>query len=353
MVNLTLFAQRIPVPPLRWLLVLYVLVLLGLAGANARGADDPDRDRKARLSLALAPVGKSSSDRDRDARVALALSEYPVALAVAPQPKSKDKPGLCSCGPNCPCGDTCPACPSAKPTGRAERNRIRDALVRVRQENGQGSGTVIWSEGGRSVVLTAAHVVEGAAGVTVRGEGQTYPARVLAQDPAADLAALLVEAELPAIAVSDADPSDGAEVLMFGLTSLWSKGTIKGRERLEWGDRYLLAYDSDSGDSGGGVFYRGELVGVHCGKCGPTRETATTPYCTSAKPVRSFLARVFRRDGKKLVPVEPATVKPARPATAKPDEYDTWLINGQFVRVPKGQRPNFAAPCPNGRCPLK
>jgi hypothetical protein len=320
-------------------LTLFALVLSVLPSAFA--GDDPVRDRKARAALALAEP--KDGERDRCARAALALSAAERTLVTAPAPHAKDKPP-CPCGDNCKCKDgTCPACPAAA----ADLAKVRDSLVRVNCGRASGSGTVVWSEGGRSVVLTAAHVVETADDVTVRGSGKTHKAQIIGADAASDLAALLVAAELPAVKVSAADPVAGTEVLMVGCTSLWSRGTVEGFDR----HTYLLGYDSDSGDSGAGVFVAGELVGVHCGKVGPTAETCTTPYCCGAKPVRAFLAKVFRRAGNKTVPVEPAAAIAA--AKPKPDEYDTWLVNGQFVRVPKGQRPSFAPACPNGRCPLQ
>lgn len=330
----------------RWVACLAALMLFTSLG-TVRG--DDERDRKARAALALAGEAKPGKHRDRDARAALAFAE--AVVHTAPPPKAKGKTG-CTCGPLCDCCGCCDKCPTAK------KATPRDALVRVSCGNGSGSGTVIWSADGRSVILTAAHVAVIGPEPRVRGGGKWHVGKLLARDSAADLAAILVEVELPAVPVAEVPPKIGATVEMYGVTSLWSKGTI---ER-ESGGVFLLGCDggaceySDSGDSGGGVFCHGELVGVHCGKMGSTPADVGSPYCASTKPIRTFLAKIFHRKSGKTVLVEPATVKAApKPATAS-DGYDLWLIQGRYYYLPKGQQPHFAAPncptCPNGRCPI-
>lgn len=306
--------------------VLLFALLLILSGNTVAG-DDRDRDREARAALALTlPPAKSVDDRDRHVRVALAFAPHtvkPVFIGTAPPPRDKGK--LCPCGAGCQCpADKCPACPTAK----AELSRIRDALVRVRCGDAQGSGTVIWSESGKSVVLTAAHVIAGGGDLTVRGEGKTHKADVLGRDDGADLAALLVSVELPAVTVSAADPRDGAEVLMVGMTSLWSRGRIHGTSTLTGRAIYLIDYDSDHGDSGAGVFVAGELVGVHCGKVSLTPGSAGTPYCTGAKPVRAFVATCFARKA----PAPSASV--IEPPAKKLIGYRCQIVNGRKMCVP-------------------
>jgi len=321
----------------------FIAALLVSVSGGLFAGDDAERDRKARVALALA--GKKDVTCDRDARVARAISETktkPIATAPATAPMPK-KVSPCPCCDGCPCGGSCGCGNASKAIAKGDDlTRVRNALVRVRQGSAQGSGTVIWSESGRSVVLTAKHVVEDPGELTVRGNGKTYPATLLGRDESADLAALLVEADLPAVPVAAADPLDGAEVMMVGMTSLWSKGRIDRREQWQGGETYLLGggYESDSGDSGGGVFAGGELVGVHCGKVGADKYSVRTPYAMGAKPIRSFLARVFKRNGTQTVPAAiagtPATSRPTAP-TAAPPVY-------AFPSYPSGG-------CANGQCP--
>ena len=192
------------------------------------------------------------ADADLDAAVKAAskkINDPPAKAMPAPKPldweiRNTDPPKVL---PGCVCG----ACPCG-PVARAFDPR--DSLVRVRCGTDSGSGTVVWSERGQSVILTAAHVLGRGGDVAVRGAGQWHRASVLASDDAADLAALLVQTDLPAARVSANDPIIGTHVTMIGVTSLWSKGTIATRE--SDGAKYLLESDpaaeySDSGDSGG------------------------------------------------------------------------------------------------------
>lgn len=262
--------------------------------------------------------------------------------------------------PRCECGAKCGA-----------KSDPRDSLVRVRRGVAQGSGAVIYSADGRSVVLTAAHVLDHAAGdLTVRAGGTTYPAVLIASDRAADLAALLVYADLPALTLASSEPQNGDSVSMVGMTSLVSRGVIARREVLNGHENYVYATseDSDGGDSGAPVLFKGQVCGVHLGKIGVERGAA--PRAAALTPVRTFLSGVFRREGAKVVPVEPPGAKPApaAPATPAKPPAATALQPGDLVTV-SGRviRPNgngtyrdvgpapagAVVPCPTGRCPLQ
>ena len=296
---------------------------------------------QAKLDAAGAAASKKINDPPARAMPAPAPVDW-VIRADAPA-----KLPACGCGDRCGCpGDKCGAC--------AAKGNPRDSLVRVKCGDGSGSGTVVWSDGNRSLVLTAAHVLTRGRESLVRAEGKWHRADVLASDAGADLAALLVAAALPAAAVAENDPAADAEVLMYGVTSLWSKGRITGGMVLDGRAVYTLGYDSDSGDSGGGVFAGGRLVGVHCGKVGESREAARSPYCTAAGPVRKFLAGVLKADGPKAVAVAPPKGDP-KPADA-PKAADTLVIGGTaYTRGADGvyRASGAAAGCPNGRCPVE
>src|SRR5687767_11465133 len=82
---------------------------------------------------------------------------------------------------------------------------------------GNGSGTVVKSEGGRSWVLTNRHVApsNGAHFFVLVGD-RSYPAEWLAADPGHDLALLVIAAELPAVTLADKAPATGTAVRQFG-----------------------------------------------------------------------------------------------------------------------------------------
>lgn len=296
------------------------------------------------LSAAVKAAAKKISDPPAKAMPAPAPLDWAIRAEVKP---------ACQCGPDC-----LSAAKTADP---------RDSLVRVRAGNAQGSGTVIYSARGKSVILTAAHVVEHGGELSVRGQGKTHAATVLASDRAADLAALLIEAELPAARLSASDPADGEEVVMIGMTSLFSRGRIAGRETLNGHEQivYATAADSDGGDSGAGVYYEGALCAVHLGKIGT--EATARPRAVSVRVVRAFLSRVFRREGARFVPAVPvakASATAAAPgAPAKSEQPgDVWTTSGAVIRqgsdgvwryVGAAPRSSAAPNCPSGKCPLK
>lgn len=275
-------------------------------------------------------------------------------------PKASDKPApkplnwdvraevpaqlpACACGDVCPCGGK-----SAKGTDP------RDALARVRKGNAQGSGTVVHSGQGWSLVLTAAHVVDGPGPLTVRVGGKTVTAQVVEADSAADLAALVIPGDFPAVRVSDADVKDGAEVVMYGMTSIYTRGKVAGRETLNGHENltYATAADSDSGDSGAGVFHEGKLCGVHLGKIGT--HSADKPRAAATGPVRRFLSRVMGRG-------VTAAPKPSQLPAAAPVPAGTIRTTSGRLLVPNGngtyryadESPGAAPACPSGRCPLQ
>ena len=315
----------------------------------------PVRDRVWVHATLPCPV----TDADLSAAVKAAakkIADPPAKAMPAPVPldwtiRAEVKPA-CQCGPDCL---------SAKKVADP-----RDSLVRVRKGNAQGSGTVIYAARGRSVILTAAHVVEHGGELSVRGQGKTHAATVLASDRSADLAALLIEVELPAVQLSANDPADGAEVVMIGMTSLFSRGRISGREVLNGHEQivYATAADSDGGDSGAGVYFEGKLCGVHLGKIGT--ETSAKPRAVAVRVVRAFLSRVFRREGARFVPAVPVAVAKAEAPKGTPanpsQPGDVWTTSGAVIRqgtdgvwryVGQAPRSNAAPNCPLGKCPLK
>lgn len=334
--------------------------LLCVLGA-APGAEPPDRDRAARAALALADAPKAAGDHDRKARAALALAEARLALATAPPPKAKDKPKAKGAAPceKCDCGGT------GRP--RTDAAVLRDTLVRVRRavdadRSAQGSGIVVFACD-KSLVVTAAHVVNAGTGaIEVRSGGKWHPARLLDKDDAADVAVLVVDAKLSDVAPVAAEaPRAGAPVLMLGCTSLWARAKLGADGvTLSGGDFYLIDGDPDQfsgqGDSGGGLFVAGELVGVVCGKVTAPGKPAAC-YCAKLGPVRRLLARALRTDGGKVTIVEPLPEGPAPPAIAVAPKRAALpprlVING----VPHDLGPdNVYRPvggCPNGRCPTR
>ena len=105
-------------------------------------------------------------------------------------------------------------------SGRNNWRPIR-AAVRVRTPGGMGSGVILSSVPGRTVIATAAHVVRGSQTVTVdlfRDFGvKTFTATVATVNDTTDLALLTVVNTLPLPAALGADVSPAAGDVAFGI----------------------------------------------------------------------------------------------------------------------------------------
>lgn len=211
---------------------------------------------------------------------------------------------------------------------RTELDVLRDASVRVWCGDAGGSGTVVFAEPGRSVIVTAAHVVDRGGAVEVRAGGKPLPAKVILTDRDSDWAALEVARELPAVVAVGDDVRAGDAALLIGGSSVWTRGVVvralEVREpgSQQWVDTWLIDYPSTSGDSGGGVFVRGQLVAVHVGRYGKGGEYARAPRHFAA-----FCAKAIRHE----------PVAPSKSAATLKDSPATLNITD----------------CPTGTCPLK
>jgi S1-C subfamily serine protease len=148
------------------------------------------------------------------------------------------------------------------------------------QVSGQGSGVVIRDDG---VILTNAHVIEGASGiqVTTAGGGETLDAAVIGSDAAHDIAILKVDSRgLNAISLGSSEELKlGDEVVALGyplgLGTTATRGIVSGLDRtIAVGDgpyganelSGLLQTDAaiNPGNSGGALLDSGgRLVGIN------------------------------------------------------------------------------------------
>jgi S1-C subfamily serine protease len=188
-----------------------------------------------------------------------------------------------------------PRAPADRPVP-ADNGTFRPTVV-VRRGTAQGSGTVIASVEGETLVLTAAHVVRGTGELRVELHRynlglekkavagpwpRTVPAEVAGQDVAADVAVVRVRGirTLPYVArldVSGQEPRAGTHVTSVGIDrathfSGWT-AEIRGVTRLtlpHGGDERAFLVTSrapDPGRSGGGLFRDdGQLIGVCVGR---------------------------------------------------------------------------------------
>ena len=150
--------------------------------------------------------------------------------------------------------------------------RIDKARPQRRFETVVGSGVVIDRDG---QVLTNAHVVDGAASLSVTLEkGQRVPARLVGLDPVLDIALIRLETRQPAAAARLGDSAAlrvGDDVIVIGtavgLEQTMTRGIVSGLNRLLPGlpDQPMIQTDAaiNLGNSGGPLLDRcGAVVGI-------------------------------------------------------------------------------------------
>jgi serine protease Do len=151
--------------------------------------------------------------------------------------------------------------------------KINKAKPQRRFETVVGSGVIIDKDG---QVLTNAHVVDGAASLSVTlDSGSRVPARVMGLDPVLDLALLRVEPNgpLPAARLGDSSlVKVGEEVVAIGnpmgLDQTMTRGIVSGLNRVLPGvsDEPMIQTDApiNPGNSGGPLVDRcGTVIGIN------------------------------------------------------------------------------------------
>jgi S1-C subfamily serine protease len=176
------------------------------------------------------------------------------------------------------------------------------SVVQIEAGGRQGSGVVTAVRG---LIVTNEHVVEEATQVTVRtAEGRSIAARVVARDPAQDLAALEASSDAGPGALVAEEPdgslSSGDTVFAigspFGLANSVTVGVVSaiGR-RSSGGGAPLIQTDAaiNPGNSGGGLFdLRGRLVGVPTSILSPIGANVGIGFAVPASRVLALLDQV-------------------------------------------------------------
>ncbi len=139
-------------------------------------------------------------------------------------------------------------------------------------QHAQGSGFLISADG---LVLTNAHVVDGAKEVTVKlSDHREYKAKVLGADRSSDIAVLKIDGrELPTVTLGNSDQLGVGDYVLaigepFGLEETATAGIVSAKGRSLPGDGYVPFIQTDAavnpGNSGGPLFdANGSVVGIN------------------------------------------------------------------------------------------
>lgn len=135
-----------------------------------------------------------------------------------------------------------------------------------------GSGFIVSADG---IILTNAHVVDGADEVTVKlTDKREFKAKVLGTDKATDVAVLRIEAKnLPTVVIGNSDKARVGEWVLaigspFGFENSATAGIISAKSRSLPDENYVPFLQTDvainPGNSGGPLFnLNGEVIGVN------------------------------------------------------------------------------------------
>ncbi|HEV7357940.1 MAG TPA: Do family serine endopeptidase [Steroidobacteraceae bacterium] len=139
-------------------------------------------------------------------------------------------------------------------------------------QHAQGSGFLISSDG---LVLTNAHVVDGAKEVTVKlADHREFKAKVLGADKSSDIAVLKIDGHgLPSVTIGDSNKLGVGDYVLaigepFGLEETATAGIVSAKGRSLPGDGYVPFIQTDAavnpGNSGGPLFdASGAVVGIN------------------------------------------------------------------------------------------
>ncbi len=257
-----------------------------------------------------------------------------------------------------------PSAPIATPTAMD---------IRIECPTARGSGTAVARlASGGTVVVTNHHVIQGQRQIVLRsGDGRSAVGEVLHVDTANDLALVATAEEWPIVSLGDDVPI--GSLVQFRA---FDRGThfrkYGGRIVSEYSppgaaNGYFATGPSVAGNSGGGVYSHGKLVGVIWGN--PAAQTAFVRI----GPIRRLLGRIRGVPGRNpqqlqrfpsAPPAPRRSSRPALPASPHPsrlpcDCEERWAALDRRLeqwkatierptRPPQRPRPPIERPTPSG-----
>jgi len=188
---------------------------------------------------------------------------------------------------------------------RAQRTASTRDLAADRQTRATGSGVMI--DPGQGIILTNAHVIDGADEITVAfADGRELPAKRVGSDASTDVAVIRVQAQtLPAIPIGNSDQLEvGDFVLAIGnpflIGQTVTSGIVSALHRNKLGiEQYEDFIQTDAaiypGNSGGAlVNLRGELVGIDTAFLGAGSTNPGMGFAIPINLVRSIADQIMK-----------------------------------------------------------
>jgi S1-C subfamily serine protease len=214
----------------------------------------------------------------------------------------------------------------------------------IQQQQGQGSGFITRSDG---VILTNAHVVDGASDVTVTlPDGRSYSGKVLGADPLTDVAVVkVVASKLPVAPLGDSArvrPGEWAIAIgnPLGLDNTVTAGIISAIQRTNAvGEGQRVPYiQTDAavnpGNSGGPLINdRGQVIGINTAirQAPGAGLSFAVPINVARQIAAQILERGFASHPYIGVRLQAITPQLAREINASTDECDLPEVNGVVV----------------------
>jgi serine protease DegQ len=188
---------------------------------------------------------------------------------------------------------------------RAQRAGRRIDDPADRQLRATGSGVVI--DPGEGIILTNAHVIDGAGEITVvLSDGRELQARRVGSDAGTDVAVIRVDARLlPAIPIGNSDQLEVGDFVLaignpFQIGQTVTSGIVSGLHRSKLGfGQYEDFIQTDAaiypGNSGGAlVNLRGELVGINTAFLGAGNTNPGMGFAIPINIARSIADQIMK-----------------------------------------------------------
>ena len=214
----------------------------------------------------------------------------------------------------------------------------------IQQQQGQGSGFIVDADG---IVLTNAHVVEGASDVSVTlPDGRNFTGKVLGADPLTDVAVVrVVGSRLPVATLGDSSrvrPGEWAIAIgnPLGLDNTVTAGIISAIQRTNaLGEGQRVPYiQTDAavnpGNSGGPLINdRGQVIGINTAirRAPGAGLSFAIPINTARQIADQILARGYASHPYIGVRLQSLTPQLAREINASTDECRVPEVNGVVV----------------------